>query len=70
MIDLFQDRRIFINNKKKQFQKNGLPEIRYPMNLVKRTNDDIIFRQELAPDFSYQPLSNILISKRICPINP
>jgi hypothetical protein len=45
MIDLFQDRRVFVNNKRKQFHKNGLPEIRYPVNVVKRPNEEALFRQ-------------------------
>jgi hypothetical protein len=39
MIDLFQDRRIFVNQKRKQFHKNGLPDIKYHLAVVKRNND-------------------------------
>lgn len=36
MIDLFQDRRLFVNQKRRQFQKNGLPDIKYHFGLVKK----------------------------------
>jgi hypothetical protein len=44
MIDLFQDRRIFVNQKRKQFQKNALPDLKYHLALVKRNNDDFIMK--------------------------
>ena len=74
MIDLFQDRRIFVNQKRKQFQKNALPDLKNHLALVKKTNDDFIMKTESYPNHNnimifnnFQPLSNILISKRICP---
>ena len=44
MIDLFQDRRIFINQKRKQFHKNGLPDIKYHLAIVKRNTDEFIMK--------------------------
>lgn len=74
MIDLFQDRRIFVNQKRKQFHRNGLPDIKYHLALVKRGNDDLIMKTEsrsnknnLRVFNNFQTLSNILISKRISP---
>lgn len=44
MIDLFQDRRVFVNQKRKQFQRNALPDIKYHMALVKRNNDNFMMK--------------------------
>lgn len=71
MIDLFQDRRIFANAKKRPLVKNGLPEIKYSPILPRKLNDDILLptaNSRLL--YNYQPLSNILISKKISPPNP
>ena len=71
MIDLFQDRRIFANSKKRPLLKNVLPEIKYSPNVSKKLNDDLLL---VNPNsrllYNYQPLSNILISKKINPPNP
>jgi hypothetical protein len=71
MMDLFQDRRIFVNSKKKPLTKNVLPEIKYSPTVPKKMNDDILFptaNSRLL--YNYQPLSNFLISKKITPPNP
>ena len=71
MIDLFQDRRIFANSKKRPLLKNVLPEIKYSPTISKKLNDDLLL---VNPNsrllYNYQPLSNILISKKISPPSP
>lgn len=44
MIDLFQDRRVFVNQKRKQFQRNPLPDIKYHFAFLKRNNDNIMIK--------------------------
>jgi hypothetical protein len=71
MIDLFQDKRVYSNSKRKQNHKKMLPEIKYSPNFIKRVHEDVL----LGPvnsrfTYSYQPLSNILVSKKINPPNP
>ncbi len=71
MIELFQDKRIYNNLKRKPNHKNMLPEIKYSPNFVKKVHEEAL----LGPvntrfTYSYQPLSNILISKKISPPNP
>ena len=71
MIDLFQDRRIFATSKKRPLLKNVLPEIKFSPTLPRKMNDDLLFptgNSRLL--YNYQPLSNILISKKISPPNP
>lgn len=71
MIDLFQDRRIFLNSKKKAGTKNILPEIKYSPGIVRKFQFDLSFPNDHSRMvYSYQPLSNILVSKRITPPNP
>lgn len=70
MIDLFQDRRIFANSKKRPLLKNVLPEIKYSPNISKKLNDDLLLINPNSRIYNYQPLSNILISKKISPPNP
>ena len=70
MIDLFQDRRIFAN-KKRPLLKNVLPEIKYSPVVSKKLNDDLLLGNPNSRLlYNYQPLSNILISKKISPPNP
>lgn len=73
MIELFQDRRIFVNQKRKQFHRNPLPDIKYHMTLVKKDHDNNHHPKSHSSNIilfnNFQPLSNILISKRICPTN-
>ena len=71
MIDLFQDRKIFLNSKRRHHTKNVLPEIKYSPNVMRKMNDDIIFLNDNSKMLTnYQPLSNILVSKKIRPPNP
>jgi hypothetical protein len=71
MIDLFQDRRIFANNKKRPLLKNVLPEIKYSPLMAKKLNDDLLLANPNSRLlYNHQPLSNILISKKITPPNP
>jgi hypothetical protein len=71
MIDLFQDRRIFANSKKRPFTKNVLPEIKYSPIISRKLNDELILSNPNSRLlYNYQPLSNILISKKINPPNP
>ncbi len=70
MFDLFQQRRIFMNSKRKPLTKNLLPQIKYTHTLPKKMNDDLLFNNNSRLLYSYQPLSNILISKKITPPNP
>ena len=69
MIDLFQDRRIFANSKKRPLLKNVLPEIKYSPNINKKLNDELLNPNSRLL-YNYQPLSNILISKKITPPSP
>lgn len=59
-----------MNSKKKPLTKNLLPEIKYAPNISKKLNDDLIMNNNSRLLYSYQPLSNILISKKITPPNP
>ena len=80
MNDLVIDRRVFLQNKKKNPVRSLLPEIKYAnnfningSNILRRINEEIYPSRE--PPFrqrsQYQPpLSNILISKRITPGQP
>jgi hypothetical protein len=71
MIDLFQDRRIFANSKKRPLVKNVLPEIKFSSGMSRKINDDLLFcNPNSRLLYNYQPLSNILISKKIIPPTP
>ena len=70
MFDLFQERRIFMNSKRKPIIKSLLPEIKFTPSLPKKMNDDLLVGNNSRLLYSYQPLSNILISKKITPPNP
>jgi hypothetical protein len=70
MFDLFQERRIFMNSKKKPLIRSLLPEIKYTPTISKKLNDDLLLNNNSRLLYSYQPLSNILISKKISPPNP
>lgn len=70
MHDLFQERRVFANSKKKPVVKSLLPEIKFTPSLSKKLNDDLLLNNNSRLLYSYQPLSNILISKKITPPNP
>ena len=72
MFDLFQERRVFVNSKRNKFAKNLLPEIKYSPIMPKKMNDDILIisNNNSKIIYNYQPLSNILISKKITPPNP
>ena len=70
MIDMFQDRRIFSHSKKKP-AKNVLPEIKYSPTIARKLNDELLVGSNNSRVlYNYQPLSNILISKKISPPNP
>ena len=70
MFDIFQERRIFLNAKKKQLPKGVLPELKNSPVLSRKLNDDILATNNTKLVYSYQPLSNILVSKKISPPNP
>jgi hypothetical protein len=68
MLELFQDRRIFLNAKKKPTPRNIFPDLKFSPVISRKSNKD----STLSSDnglilYSYQPLSNILVSKRIAP---
>lgn len=67
MIDLFQDRRIFLNAKKKGNNKAVLPEIKYSPLIGRKTFEE---PEGSRVVYNYQPLSNILVSKKLSPPNP
>ena len=70
MFDIFQERRILLNPKKKPLAKSVLPELKNFPNPSRRVNNDILDTNKASLIYSYQPLSNILISKKIAPPNP
>ena len=70
MFDVFQERRIFLNSKKKPLTRSLLPELKSSPTPPRRLNDDILIANNAKLVYSYQPLSNILVSKKISPPNP
>lgn len=69
--EVFQERRIFINSRKKPISKNILPEIKFSPNVPKKFNDDLLFANNNTKIvYNFEPLSNILVSKKIMPSNP
>lgn len=79
MNDLVIDKRIFLQTKKRSNTKTMLPEIKYPLNfnmngssILRKINEEIIAPKDnfLKQKPFQPPLSNILVSKRITPINP
>jgi hypothetical protein len=68
MIELFQDRRIFLNAKKKPNPKNIFPDLKFSPVITRKFNKDPTPSSDNGLIlYSYQPLSNILVSKRIAP---
>lgn len=71
-MELIQDKRVLQHTKKKTISKkgqNGLPELKFSPAVVRKMNENFMMSDSSrAP--SYQPLSNILISKKIYPTNP
>lgn len=59
-----------MNSKKKPLVKSMLPQIKFTANMSKKLNDDLLLNNNSRLLYSYQPLSNILISKKITPPNP
>ena len=81
MNDFVIDRRIFLQNKKRNHGRSLLPEIKYPApyningsSILHRINEEIANTRNQTTTKSRSqcqpPLSNILISKRIMPGNP
>lgn len=48
-----------------------LPELKFSPNLPKRLNEDLLFANNNTKFvYNFEPLSNILVSKKIMPTNP
>ena len=80
IIDLFQDKRIYHNSSQRKKahsnhnsqihhqNKNALPEIKYTPSILKKMQEDVILARDQHNRISQiynEPLSNILISKKI-----
>jgi hypothetical protein len=69
MIDLFQERRA-LSSKKRALAKNVLPELKYSPTLSRKLNDELICSHPASLLYNYQPLSSLLVSKKLSTPSP
>lgn len=69
MNPFYHERVIVAHSRKKSNLSNILPEIKYSPQPPKKFNDDL-FTNNSKGVYNFEPLSNVLLSKKLAPSNP